>query len=138
MLFTDFDDRVLIVKPNYRDYWLLPGGIVEANESPDLCAEREVTEELGLNVKSGPLLAIDWSPASGIRPRAITAYIFDGGTIAADTPLALQAEELDEARFVTAEQAGDLLSEFTVPRVHAALAARRDGHARYLHGGNLH
>jgi hypothetical protein len=31
-LFTDEDDRVLLVKPNYRDHWSLAGGILEHGE----------------------------------------------------------------------------------------------------------
>ena len=29
-LFTDAAGRVLLVKPNYRDHWSLPGGILDA------------------------------------------------------------------------------------------------------------
>ena len=33
-LITDPAGRVLLVKPNYRDYWSLPGGICELGEPP--------------------------------------------------------------------------------------------------------
>ena len=33
---------LLIVKPNYRDGWLLPGGMVELNESPKRACQREI------------------------------------------------------------------------------------------------
>jgi 8-oxo-dGTP pyrophosphatase MutT (NUDIX family) len=39
---------VLLVDPVYRDTWDLPGGAVEAEESPH-AACREVAEELGLD-----------------------------------------------------------------------------------------
>lgn len=40
--------ELLIVKPNYKDHWSLPGGIVDAGESPIDTAVREVGEEVGL------------------------------------------------------------------------------------------
>ncbi|MEV2220163.1 NUDIX hydrolase [Nocardia vinacea] len=33
-LFVDDVDRVLLVEPTYMGYWELPGGVVEADESP--------------------------------------------------------------------------------------------------------
>ncbi|MBV9446302.1 MAG: NUDIX hydrolase [Streptosporangiaceae bacterium] len=62
MLLTDTRDRVLLVKPSYRPYWSLPGGIVEADEAPHECASREIAEEIGLDIKAGDLLVVDWAP----------------------------------------------------------------------------
>ena len=50
-LITDTDGpsaRVLLVKPNYRAGWSLPGGILEEGEPPHVGCFREVEEELGL------------------------------------------------------------------------------------------
>jgi hypothetical protein len=47
-------------KPTYRDYWLLPGGHVEEGELPREAVKREVEEEIGLSVRIGPLLSIDF------------------------------------------------------------------------------
>ncbi len=41
---------------NGRGKWELPGGRLEAGESPRECVAREVLEELGLRVEVGPLL----------------------------------------------------------------------------------
>ncbi|WP_031160627.1 NUDIX hydrolase [Streptosporangium roseum] len=43
---TDAEDRVLLVKPNYRPGWSFPYGVVEAGEAPHDGAVREVAEEL--------------------------------------------------------------------------------------------
>jgi ADP-ribose pyrophosphatase YjhB (NUDIX family) len=40
VLFTTAADRVLLVEPAYKDYWEIPGGAVEANESPYEAAVR--------------------------------------------------------------------------------------------------
>src|ERR1700722_14188393 len=69
MLITDKDDRILLVKPNYRPDWGIPGGIVEADEAPDQCATREIAEELGLDIPAGDLLVVDWGAAAGGRTR---------------------------------------------------------------------
>ena len=64
-LITSPPGDVLLVKPNYRDHWSLPGGILEDGEPPHVGCAREVREELGLSVPMGPLLAVAWI-ASGI------------------------------------------------------------------------
>jgi hypothetical protein len=33
-LFFNHRDEILILKPTYRDDWLIPGGVVELDESP--------------------------------------------------------------------------------------------------------
>jgi 8-oxo-dGTP diphosphatase len=50
VLFTGSDGRILLVEPTYKDYWEVPGGAVEAGESPRAAAVREVGEELGSTV----------------------------------------------------------------------------------------
>src|ERR1035441_1477047 len=66
-LITDQDGPPLLVKPNYRDYWSLPGGICEHGEPPHAGCAREVAEELGLTMNIGGLLAVDWAQPPG-RP----------------------------------------------------------------------
>lgn len=43
--------ELLIVKANYRDYWSLPGGVIDEGESPKTAALREVQEEVGLRLE---------------------------------------------------------------------------------------
>ncbi|MCW2930382.1 MAG: ADP-ribose pyrophosphatase, partial [Actinomycetia bacterium] len=45
-LFRDEAGRVLLVEPTYKPVWDLPGGAVEAEESPHAACRREVREEL--------------------------------------------------------------------------------------------
>lgn len=42
----------------FQSYWELPGGVVEANESPYAAAVREIGEELGLPAAVGRLLVV--------------------------------------------------------------------------------
>lgn len=131
-LITDPDGRVLIVKPNYRDGWSLPGGVLEDDERPEDGCAREVLEEVGLAVRPGRLLVLDWVPAGDGRPRPFVSFLFDCGTIAADTPIRLQLEELDEYRFVAPERAAGMFPAWAVARMAAAAEARRTGTTVYL------
>jgi ADP-ribose pyrophosphatase YjhB (NUDIX family) len=130
-LIGDGDGRVLIVKPNYRDYWTLPGGICEFGESPRAGCAREVTEELGIEREIGRLLAVDWQPSPemyGPTARPVVFFIFDIGTLPSLAQIRLQAAELDECRFASADDLDSLLLPAALPRVRAALAGRAGGY----------
>lgn len=124
MVITDAADRMLIVKPNYRPHWGIPGGIVEDGEAPHEGAAREVAEEVGLNIPVGDLLVVDWIAADGARPRAVVSYLFDGGTVGSDVTIRLQEEELDDAQFVTWAEAEARMPAHIAARVPAARQAR--------------
>jgi 8-oxo-dGTP diphosphatase len=131
-LITDPAGRVLLVKPNYREHWSLPGGILEHGEPPHVGCAREVAEEVGLHIPVGPLLVVDWAPPDQQRPRPFVYFVFDGGEIAADTEIRLQEEELDGYRFTEPGELGSYLPPFMQARYAAAVHARATGAAVYL------
>ena len=51
-----------------RDYsWELPGGFIDPEETPELCAKRELEEEVGLVCETKDLVALGaFYPASGL------------------------------------------------------------------------
>jgi len=128
------DGRVLLVKPNYRDHWSLPGGILEQGEPPSAGCFREVEEEIGLVLPAGRLLTVAWTAPDGERPRPIVSFLFDGGILSgADAGrIRLQEEELDDWRFVAPEEFGRYLPPFLVGRVRAAVTARSTGVPAYV------
>jgi 8-oxo-dGTP pyrophosphatase MutT (NUDIX family) len=130
-LITDKEERVLVVKPNYRDYWLVPGGMIEADETPEVACARELEEELGLALPVGRLLVLDWAPPFDDRPRPLVHFLFDGGTLADPGAIVLQDEELDDYAFVDVDRAAEL-TRFRGERLPAALAARKAGTTTYL------
>ncbi len=131
-LITDPTGRVLLVKPNYRDRWSLPGGILEHGEPPHVGCAREVAEEVGLQITAGPLLVIDWAPPDRERPRPFIYFVFDGGEVGPDPDILLQEEELDGYRFTDPGELGSYLPAFMQARCAAAIRARKTGAAVYL------
>lgn len=101
-LYRDAEGRVLLVEPNYREGWALPGGTIESDqgESPRTAARRESAEEIGIDVPLGRLLTVDWNLAPGRPP--LVAYLFDGGVLDAEqlASIKLQEEELISWRLV--------------------------------------
>jgi len=131
-LITSPDDEVLLVKPNYRDYWSLPGGILEEAEAPEAGCAREVLEEIGLDRPAGPLLAVHWIAPHGERPKPLLAFIFDGGVLDDFSGIVLQESELDDFRLVPPSELGAYLPPHMAPRVAGALQARESGIPVYL------
>ena len=129
MLFTDGEGRVLIVEPNYRAGWALPGGTIEsdAGESPRQGAHRETLEEIGLDIRPGRLLAVDW--AQGARRPPVVAYLYDGGVLSEEqlAAIRLQEEELLSWRLVAREEIPAFLPGSLGGRVIAALDALESG-----------
>jgi len=131
-LFTSADGGLLLVKPNYRNHWSLPGGILEHGEPPHEGCRRDVEEELGLDITPGRLLVVGWAGPHEMRPRPVVHFIFDGGMLADDAPIQLQEEELDEYRFVELAALDDYLPLIISTRVAAGLRSRDTGATAYL------
>ena len=134
-LIRDDGGRVLVVKPNYRDHWTLPGGICEFGEAPHAGCAREVAEEIGLSLPVGRLLSIDWQLSSamyGPAARPVVYFIFDCGTLPSTSGIQLQADELDDVRFAAQEELAGLLPSFALQRVQAAIAAQASGCVQYV------
>ncbi|MEV0172113.1 NUDIX domain-containing protein [Streptomyces sp. NPDC050803] len=137
VLLFDEQDRVLLVDPTYKAGWEFPGGVVEPGEAPARAGMREVAEETGLRLDEVPrLLVIDWEQPSppgygGLR------LLFDGGRLdsAEAGRLLLPGAELRDWRFVTEEEAADLLPPVRYARLRWALRARERGAALYLEAG---
>ncbi|HXZ66179.1 MAG TPA: NUDIX hydrolase [Streptosporangiaceae bacterium] len=136
-LIGDGDGQVLVVKPNYRDHWTLPGGVCEFGEEPRAGCAREVAEEIGLALPVGRLLAVDWRlppELYGPQARPSVHFIFDCGLLPSLSAVRLQAEELDDCTFAAATELSSLLPAQALPRVLAAIAALPSGCARYVPG----
>jgi ADP-ribose pyrophosphatase YjhB (NUDIX family) len=131
-LITDPAGRVLLVKPNYRDHWTIPGGICEHGEPPHDGAARELAEELGMTIPVGRLLATDWSQPYGLDARPIMHFVFDGGELGDGRDIVVQEEELDGFAFVARPDLPAYLPAYGLARVRGALRAREAGATLFL------
>ena len=134
VILRDDQGRILLVNPNYKPDWDLPGGMVEANEPPIEAARRELREELGLDVAIGPLLCVEWVPPHGPWDDTLV-FIFDGGVLPPTTieGLTLTDDEISAFRFCTSDEARTLLRPYVWARADAALDALKTGRAPYRH-----
>jgi ADP-ribose pyrophosphatase YjhB (NUDIX family) len=136
VLIRDRDGRILLVEPAYKDYWELPGGAVEADESPYDAAVREVKEELGLSVTPGRLLVVDWVPSRANRTEGVM-FVYDGGVLDSTqtVDIYLPKEELRSWAWSTQAQAQQRLSPLLARRAAAGLEALTAGVTIYLENG---
>ncbi|MDF1489464.1 NUDIX domain-containing protein [Tessaracoccus caeni] len=130
-LFRDADGRVLLLETSYKTDWELPGGIVEPGESPRAGAEREIREELGMEVSLGQPLLVDWMPPYLGWSDALE-LIFDGGIVGPEQ-LQIDGKEILAAHFVAASDLDDHVTELSARRIRALL----DGHTGYTENGML-
>jgi 8-oxo-dGTP diphosphatase len=126
--------NVLLVRKTYGNGWDIPGGYVDAGESPAEACRRELREELGIDRQPRRLLIIDWAPSAEEGDKIL--YIFDCGELGSDEArIKLQARELERWEWVPVSQLGS----YTIPRLTRRLIrayeAYRAGVPSYLEHG---
>ncbi len=126
-LIFDAAGRLLILKPNYKKGWTIPGGQIDpTGESPWDACRRETREECGLEVERGRLLCVDFLRPKPRRPGGVR-FLFDCG-IVSDEQLAgvrLQEEEIEDHRVLELAEALELLSGPLRRRVRASVGSER-------------
>lgn len=134
-LFFDEQGRVMMLEPTYKDYREIPGGYVEAGESPRQACVREVREELGIASEIGRLLAVDWAPSPSEGDKVL--YLFDGGVLPTELRerIQLQAAEIGAYDFHPLDAVAGLTIPRLTRRIEAAAAARDEGRVAYLEHG---
>lgn len=135
VLITDSCGRVLVQHVDYRTTCLLPGGGIDAGESPSHAAARELNEELGVTMTVSHSLAVDWvSPTNSSAPAVMrfpgeTIFVYDGGTWTDDRidAVRLPEQEITSIELVEPARLPDLLSPSDARRAMSALRGRLNG-----------
>ncbi|MGL5809657.1 MAG: NUDIX domain-containing protein [Nocardioides sp.] len=137
VILRDQSGRLLLVDPKYKPDWDVPGGMAEANEPLHHAARRELMEELGIEIKVGDLLCVDWVSPHGPWDDQL-AFIFDGGVLTSQqmADLELRGGELAAFEFCTDAEAEERLRSYVWRRVTAALDALKSGRTKYLQDGH--
>ena len=138
-LFRDEQGRILIMKPTYKESWIMPGGMVEEGESPREGCIREVKEEIGLVRNELHLLCVEYDAHSdtGTKNESIK-FFFDGGVLSAHDieRIVLQKEEVKSYDFVEPTRAFELLNPHLAARLKNGLEALRTGKVIYFEDSN--
>ncbi|WP_293785139.1 NUDIX hydrolase [uncultured Aeromicrobium sp.] len=94
-LLRDENGRYLLCELTYKREWDLPGGVVEAGESPATGLVRELQEELGIRVQVVQLVTMNWLPPWRGWDDACL-FVFDLGTVMSEAvqTMALQRSEI--------------------------------------------
>ncbi len=121
-LFFNSKGELPIVKPNYKENWLIVGGVVDENESPRAAAIREIKEEIGLEIKDLSLVCIEYVAEKGIKTEALH-FTFSGGILSNEriSQIKLQTDELDTFTFVSPEEAVTLLTPNMIQKISECL-----------------
>ncbi|MEI6835528.1 MAG: NUDIX hydrolase [Candidatus Falkowbacteria bacterium] len=112
VLIFNKSNQLLIVKPNYKEGWSIPGGGVDTDESPEAAAIRETKEEISLDLENITLICIEYTLKRGIKPETLQ-FIFYGGELDANeiNKISLDKNEHSEFKFVDISEATNLLNE---------------------------
>ncbi|HNT26396.1 MAG TPA: NUDIX domain-containing protein [Anaerolineales bacterium] len=88
LVFLRHGDAILLAKQRYgRQYWSLPGGVMEAGESVEQAAIREVKEETGLDIQLGRLVGVYSKPGENGLALTFEGRV-TGGVLQADNEIA--------------------------------------------------
>ncbi len=112
VIITNPAGEVLLLRHSYGpDVWALPGGGIDAGETPEAAAIREVSEELGLTLDT--VVALDMVEEE-ISRSPHTAYVF---TSLVDQPPRPDGREIIEARFFSPDALPQPLGRITAARI---------------------
>lgn len=128
--------EILIVKPSYKSYWSIPGGVVEENESPREGALRETKEEIGIELVNLQFLGVDYYKdeyaVEGLH------FLFYGGVLNKKeiATIKLPEKELTDFQFASLTKAWELLGKNLARRLPTCIdALQHDFPGLYLEQG---
>ncbi len=100
VLFLNVRDEILSVKPRYKDYRSLPGGVVEKDELPMAAAVREMKEDISLIIAKLKFVAVDYADRDKNQGKRLLWYFY-GGILneSQQRKISVDGKEITEWRF---------------------------------------
>ncbi|MFD5508992.1 NUDIX hydrolase [Streptomyces sp. NPDC127051] len=98
------DGRVLMARRRQQEgklLWAFPGGGIEAGESPEEAAVREVAEEVGLEVAAVQVLGDRVHPQSGVHMTYVACTVVSGEASVVDEEELAEVVWLEHAEIPT-------------------------------------
>lgn len=132
LIFNELNE-LLIVKPVYSNYWHLPGGIVETNESPLQACKREVKEETNLDLRINHLFLINHYFIKEKNFEQLL-FIFNGGKLDSNfirDNIKIPENEIENYKFITLDQIFDHL-EYHIAKCISHLEITNNHETLYL------
>jgi len=101
------EGKILLVRHNLLKKWQIPGGCQEVGESIQQTIQREVKEELALDLAAGPLMSVYSHPKwtlefpDGSKLQQLTFFFLMEGEI---SPIHIQASEISAYQFFAPDE----------------------------------
>ena len=102
--------NVLIARPTYKKTWQLPGGGVDAGESPENAVVREANEELSLTIAKQALKIVGTIHKE--NDDALFLVYEYGELVAEDTNFVLPSDEIKTYEFVEPTTLAERLPDY--------------------------
>ena len=137
LIFND-KNELLVVKPTYKNYWSIPGGVVSQDESPRSACMREIREEIGIDIAALDFVCVDYMSAESEKEKGENLqFIFYGGILNKDAiqNIQLEAKELGEYAFVSIDRAMTMFGKNMAARLPKCIEAIRNKAGIYLERG---
>jgi ADP-ribose pyrophosphatase YjhB (NUDIX family) len=132
-LIRDQEGRVLLLdRTRARGGFGLPGGPALAGEAGPVACQRYVRRETGLKLVPRGLLVVHHLDHDGVGDAL--DFVFDCGTVPADTGLSLPPYEIRAHRWTQPDDLRGLVAPATEWCINVALEAGAGGPVRYLVG----
>jgi len=120
-IIIDSKNRLLVVQKHSSTYYQLPGGKIETDESPQWALQRELLEELDLQITEEQIQAIGIHEAKAVNEVGMTVrgHVFQVKLRTAQAHVRPHAE-LKAIHWLTVDEVADfklanLLKEFALP-----------------------
>ncbi len=132
-LFFNRENKILILKPSYKDYWALPGGVSDFYESPWKTCLREIKEEINLDISEERKLLSVFYAFSKEKDREYIQFLFYGGKLDNKQMKSIKIDnnEIVDFKFIKPEEGVNFLSKETAERVLKSIKAIKDNRIAY-------